>query len=259
METLRIIFVIVIGLVWGSFLNVVIYRLPRGQSLVTPPSTCPSCGRRIKWYDNIPVLSYLFLGGKCRFCRNKISIIYPVVESLTALLFLLVYFHNLRFFDLQFFTDCLFVSSLVVIGFIDYYHQIIPGYITLPLLALALIYAPFRYDLSFKQALIGALAGGGFLLLVYAVYYLWRKKEGLGLGDVMMMLMVGAYLGLPLTILTLLFASVGGAIVGLLLMRFKKKTLQFALPFGSFIALAAVVALLWGQPLISWYLSLYQH
>ena len=88
METLRIIFVIVIGLVWGSFLNVVIYRLPRGESLITPPSTCPSCGRRIKWYDNIPVLSYLFLGGKCRFCRNKISLIYPVVESLTAILFL---------------------------------------------------------------------------------------------------------------------------------------------------------------------------
>ncbi|MBC7361952.1 MAG: prepilin peptidase [Candidatus Aminicenantes bacterium] len=257
-ETLKIIFIIIIGLVWGSFLNVVIYRLPRGLSLVKPPSSCPKCGRRIKWYDNIPVLSYILLGGKCRFCGAKISVVYPLVEALTAACFLLVYFYNLKFFDLQFFADCLFVSSLIALGFIDYFHQIIPDHISFPVLVLSLIYAPFRYDLNLRQALIGAVVGGGFLLIVYLIYLFWRKKEGLGMGDVMMMLMVGAYLGLARTIFTLLLASVVGAVFGLLLMRFKKKDLQFALPFGSFIAPAAFVALIWGESIIAWYLSLFR-
>jgi leader peptidase (prepilin peptidase)/N-methyltransferase len=258
-ETLRIILVIVVGLVWGSFLNVVIYRLPRDLSLVKPPSSCPKCGRRIKWYDNIPLLSYIMLGGKCRFCKARISIVYPIVEALTAICFLLVYFHNLKFLDLQFFADCLFVSSLIALGFIDYFHQIIPDHISIPMLILSLVYAPFRLDFNLRQALIGAVVGGGFLLLVDLAYIFWRKKEGLGMGDVMMMLMVGAYLGLSRTIFTLLLASVVGAIFGLLLMRFKKKDLQFALPFGTFIAPAAFIALIWGQQIISWYLSLFQH
>lgn len=258
METLRIILLAVFGLVWGSFLNVVIYRLPRGKSLVKPPSSCPGCGQRIKWYDNIPVISYLLLGGKCRFCRAKISAVYPAVEALTAVCFIIVYFHNLRFFDLQFFADCLFVSSLIALGFIDFYHQVIPDHISIPMLVLALVYAPFRYDLNLRQALIGSVVGGGFLLVVYLAYLLWRKKEGLGMGDVMMMLMVGAYLGLSRTILTLLLASVVGAIFGLLLMKFRGKDMKFALPFGSFIAPAAFVALIWGDPLITWYLSLFK-
>ena len=258
METLRTILVVIIGLVWGSFLNVVIYRLPRDLSLIKPPSSCPKCGRRIKWYDNIPVLSYLLLRGKCRFCGQKISAIYPLVETLTAICFLVIYFHNIRFLDLEFFADCLFVSSLIALGFIDYFHQIIPGTITLPVLILALIYAPFRYDFNLKQALIGAAVGGGFLLLVYFVYLLWRKKEGLGLGDVMMMLMVGAYLGIGRTIFTLLLASVVGSLFGLILMQVKKKNWQFALPFGVFIAPSAFVALIWGRLIITWYLGLFQ-
>ncbi|MGB9906858.1 MAG: prepilin peptidase [Candidatus Saccharicenans sp.] len=258
METLRLILVAVVGLVWGSFLNVVIYRLPRDLSLVRPPSSCPRCGRRIKWYDNIPVLSYVMLGGKCRFCGEKISAVYPVVEALTAACFLVVYFNNLRFFDLAFFADCIFVSALIALGFIDFFHQVIPDHISLPGLILALVYAPFRYDLNLRQALVGAVVGGGFLFIVYLVYLLWRKKEGLGMGDVMMMLMVGAYLGLSRTILTLLLASVVGAIVGLLLMKFQGKDMKFALPFGSFIAPAAFVSLVWGTPLITWYLSLFR-
>lgn len=259
METLKIILVIVLGLVWGSFLNVVIYRLPRGLSLVRPPSSCPKCGRRIKWYDNIPVLSYLLLGGKCRFCRAKISVVYPAVEVLTAGCFLLVYFHNLKFFDLQLLADGLFVSALIALGFIDFSHQIIPDHITIPVLILALVYAPFRYDLKLKQALLGAVLGGGFLLIVYLIYLLWRKKEGLGMGDVMMMLMVGAYLGVGRTVLTLFLSSVVGAIVGLLLMKLRRKDLQFALPFGTFIAPAAFVSLIWGEAIIGWYLSLFPH
>jgi leader peptidase (prepilin peptidase)/N-methyltransferase len=257
-ETLRIVFIVVLGLVWGSFLNVVIYRLPRDQSLLRPPSSCPKCGRRIKWYDNIPVLSYLLLGGKCRFCGEKISLVYPLVEALTAGCFVLVYFHNLKFLDLQFFADCLFVSFLIALGFIDYFHQIIPDHLTIPGLVLALVYAPFRYDLNLRQALVGAVLGAGFLLVVYLVYLLWRKKEGLGMGDVMMMLLVGAYLGIGRTVLTLLLSSVVGAVVGLLLMRLRGKDLQFAMPFGTFIAPAAFISLIWGEPLITWYLSLFR-
>jgi len=258
-ETLRIILVAVVGLVWGSFLNVVIYRLPRGLSLVKPPSSCPKCGKRIKWYDNIPVISYLLLGGKCRFCGEKISVVYPLVEALTAACFVIVYFHNLRFFDLQFFADCLFASALIALGFIDYFHQIIPDHISLPVLVLALVYAPFRYDLTLRQSLLGAVTGGGFLLIVYLAYLFLRKKEGLGMGDVMMMLMVGAYLGLSRTILTLLLSSVSGAIIGIALIRARKADLKFALPFGSFIAPAAFVSLIWGEGIIQWYLSLFPH
>lgn len=258
METLRIIFVVVIGLVWGSFLNVVIYRLPREQSLLQPPSSCPKCGHRIKWYDNIPVVSYILLGGKCRFCGEKISLVYPLVEVLTAGCFVLVYFHNLKFFDLQFFADCLFVSLLIALGFIDYFHQIIPDHLTLPGLILAVVYSPFRYDLNLRQSLLGAVLGAGFLLIVYLVYLLWRKKEGLGMGDVMMMLLVGAYLGIGRTVLTLFLSSVVGAVVGLLLVKLRGKDLQFAIPFGTFIAPAAFVALIWGEPLITWYLGLFR-
>lgn len=259
METLRVVLVVVVGLVWGSFLNVVIYRLPREKSLVRPPSSCPRCGRRIKWYDNIPVLSYLILRGKCRFCGEKISPVYPAVEALTAACFFIIYFHNLRYFDLQFFADCIFASSLIALGFIDFFHQIIPDHISIPVLVLALVYAPFRYDLNLRKALLGAVVGGGFLLVVYLVYLLWKKKEGLGMGDVMMMLMVGAYLGFSRTILTLLLASVVGAVFGLLLVAFRGKDMKFALPFGSFIAPAAFVSLVWGEPLITWYLSLFPH
>ena len=258
METLKIVFIVIIGLVWGSFLNVVIYRLPRGLSLLRPPSSCPKCGRRIRWYDNIPIFSYFFLGGKCRFCRAKISPIYPAVEALTAISFLIVYFHNLRFLDLQFFADCLFVSSLIALGFIDYFHQIIPDHISLPVIILSLVYAPFRFDLNLRQALVGAVVGGGFLLAVYLIYLFWRKKQGLGMGDVMMMLMAGAYLGLSRTILTLLLSSVVGATFGLFLIKFKKKDLQYSLPFGTFIAPAAFVALIWGEQIVSWYLSLFR-
>lgn len=259
METLRVVLVVVFGLVWGSFLNVVIYRLPRELSLVRPPSSCTRCGRRIKWYDNIPVLSYLVLRGKCRFCGEKISPVYPAVEALTAACFVIIYFHNLRFFDLQFFADCIFASSLIALGFIDFFHQIIPDHISIPVLVLALVYAPFRYDLNLRKALLGAVVGGGFLLVVYLVYLLWKKKEGLGMGDVMMMLMVGAYLGFSRTILTLLLASVVGAVFGLLLVAFRGKDMKFAMPFGSFIAPAAFVSLVWGEPLITWYLSLFPH
>ena len=258
METMTLVLVAAAGLVFGSFFNVVIYRLPRELNLSRPPSSCPGCGARIKPYDNIPVLSYLVLGGKCRGCGRKISPVYPAVELLTAAGFVLVHLHAGRALNLEFFAGCLFTSALVVLGFIDAYHQILPDAITMPGLVLALAYAFFRDDLTFRGALVGAVAGSGFLLLVYGAYYLVRKKEGLGMGDVTMMLMVGAYLGLARTLLVLVLASFVGALVGVFFILRRGKDFQFALPFGTFIAPAAFVAMLWGGSIVRAYLSLYR-
>ena len=258
METMTVIFIAVAGLVLGSFFNVVIYRLPRGLSLMRPPSSCPGCGARIKPYDNIPVLSYIVLGGKCRKCGGKISAVYPAVEALTALGFVLVYFNSGRALGLEFFAGCVFTSALIVLGFIDYHHQILPDAVTLPGRVLAHAYSFFRDDLTFRGALIGAVVGAGFLLLVYGAYYLIRKKEGLGMGDVTMLLMVGATLGLERTLLTLILGSFVGALVGVYVILRRGKDFQFALPFGTFLAPAAFVSLLWGERIVRAYLSLYR-
>lgn len=258
METMTLIFIATAGLVLGSFFNVVVYRLPRGLNLSKPPSACPGCGARIKPYDNIPVLSYLILRGKCRRCGRPISPVYPAVEALTAIGFVLVYFNAGRALGLEFFAGCLFTSALIVLGFIDAEHQILPDAVTLPGLVLALLYSFFRDDLTFRGALIGAVAGAGFLLLVYGAYYLIRKKEGLGMGDVTMLLMIGAYLGLMRTLLTLILASFVGALVGVYVIVRKGKDFQFALPFGTFLAPAAFVAMLWGDRIVRAYLGLYR-
>ena len=258
METVTLVLVAAAGLVLGSFFNVVIYRLPRGLNLAKPPSSCPGCGARVKPYDNIPVLSYVLLGGKCRACRRRISPVYPAVEALTAAGFVLVYLNGGRFLDLEFFAGCAFTSALVVLGFIDAEHQILPDAVTMPGLVLALVYSFFRDDLTFRGALIGAVAGAGFLLLVYGAYYLIRKKEGLGMGDVTMLLMIGAYLGLARTLLTLILASFVGALVGVYLIVRKGRDFQFALPFGTFLAPAAFASMLWGERIVRAYLALYK-
>jgi leader peptidase (prepilin peptidase)/N-methyltransferase len=259
METLTLIFVALFGLVFGSFFNVVIYRLPRGLSLARPPSACPGCGVRIRPVDNVPVLSYLFLRGRCRRCGMRISPVYPAVEALTALGFVLVYLNVGRVVGLEFVAGCLFTSALVVLGFIDAGHQVLPDAVTMPGLILALAYSFARDDLNFRGALLGAVVGGGFLMAVYGGYRLIRKKEGLGMGDVTMMLMVGAFLGWPRTLLVLILASFVGAAVGVFLIARRGKDFQFALPFGTFIAPAAFVALLWGQRIVDWYWSRLPH
>jgi len=255
---MRLVVVILFGLVWGSFLNVVIYRLPLGLNLATPPSTCPRCGTRIRPYDNIPLLSYLLLGGKCRHCRAPISPVYPLVEALTAGAFVLAFFHHGREWSWPLLATCLFAGALIALGFIDYFHQILPDEITIPGLVLALGYSFVRRDLTFLQALLGAAVGAGFLLVVYLVYKGVRKKEGLGFGDVTMMLFVGAFVGWQKTLLTLILASFAGALVGVVLIAVRKKDLQHALPFGTFLAPAAYVAALWGEAIISAYLGLFK-
>jgi leader peptidase (prepilin peptidase)/N-methyltransferase len=258
MATLTLFYVVAAGLIFGSFFNVVIYRLPRGLNLSRPPSACPGCGSPIKPHDNIPILSYLILRGKCRKCGQRISPVYPAVEALTAVAFVLVYLEAGRVIGLTAIAGCLFTSALIVLGFIDAYHQILPDAITMPGLVLALAYSFFREDLNFRGALLGAVVGGGFLLLVYGAYRLIRKKEGLGMGDVTMMLMVGAFLGWPRTLLVLILASFSGALFGVYLIVRKGKNVQFALPFGTFIAPAAFVAMLWGERIVRAYLSLYK-
>ena len=252
----KIIIIIVSGFVWGSFLNVLIYRIPRDMSLVKPASSCPHCRKKIKVYDNIPIISYLTLGGKCRYCKAKIPFSYPLVEFLTPLSFVLIYSqHSLSFF---FFASCLFASAMIVLGFIDFYHMIIPDEITMPGLVLALAYSFFREDVNITQALIGAVSGAGFLLLVYGAYLLLRKKEGLGMGDVTMMLLIGAYLGLGQAFFTLILASFVGAMVGVIVIFFRKKDFQYSLPFGTFLAPAAFFSLLWGEKILRAYLSLFK-
>jgi leader peptidase (prepilin peptidase)/N-methyltransferase len=252
----KIIIIIVFGFAWGSFLNVLIYRIPRDMSLVKPASSCPQCKKKIKVYDNIPIISYLTLGGKCRYCKAKIPFSYPLVEFLTPLSFILIYSqYSLSF---HFFASCLFASAMIVLGFIDFYHMIIPDEITMPGLVLALVYSFFRVDVNITQSLIGAVSGAGFLLVVYGAYLLLRKKEGLGMGDVTMMLLIGAYLGWRQAFFTLILASFVGALVGVIVILFKKKDFQYSLPFGTFLAPAAFFSLLWGEKILRAYLSLFK-
>ncbi len=253
----KIILILLFGLAWGSFLNVVIYRLPRNINFGKPPSSCPECETRIKFYDNIPILSFIFLRGACRHCRNKIPFSYILVEILTPTSFLLLY--SKYAFTFFFFASCLFASAMIALAVIDYYHQILPDEITLSGLILAVIYSFFRTDLSLTQALIGAVSGASFLLLVYGAYFLIRKKEGLGMGDVTLMLFVGAYLGWQKSFLTLILGSFMGAIIGIYFVFIKKEKLQLALPFGTFLAPAAYVALIWGEEIIQAYLSQFKN
>jgi leader peptidase (prepilin peptidase) / N-methyltransferase len=258
METVTALFIGLFGLVWGSFLNVIIFRLPRSMSLISPPSTCPGCGRRIRPYDNIPVLSYLVLRGRCRRCGFRIPPSYLLVEVATPAAFLIIFSRHGLPLGASFFASALFASAMIVLGVIDYRHKIIPDAITIPGLVLALGYGAFRPDMSFSRALAGAAVGAGFLLFVYGSYYLIRKKEGLGMGDVMLMLLVGAYLGWMRTIFTLILASIVGAAIGMAFVIFRKKDLQAELPFGSFLAPAAFVSLIWGDALIAAYLGLFK-
>ena len=249
----KIVLISLFGLSWGSFLNVLIFRLPRDMNFSKPPSSCPECETKIKFYDNIPILSFILLKGVCRHCQTKIPLSYLLVEILTPASFLLLYSkYALSFF---FFASCLFTSALIALAVIDYYHQILPDEITLSGLVLALVYSFFRTDLSLTQALIGSLSGACFLLFIYGGYYFFRKKEGLGMGDVTLMLFVGAFLGWQKSFLTLILGSFAGAFFGIYFIFIKKKKLQFALPFGTFLAPAAFAALIWGEEIIRAYLS----
>ncbi len=248
------IFAFLFGAVVGSFLNVCICRLPEGRSVVFPPSACPSCGAGIRWYDNIPIVSYLVLRGRCRSCHVAISWRYPLVEALNGLLTLVLF---LRFGpSLTFLALFFFCSALVAITFIDFDHQIIPDVISLPGIVVGFVFSFFLPWLGWRSSLIGIVAGGGVIWLIIELYYRLRKEEGMGGGDVKLLAMIGAFLGWRAILFTLFAASLVGSVVGVSLMFLQKKDGKLAIPFGPYLALGAVLYIFYGKQIIFWYLNI---
>jgi len=245
---------VLFGAMVGSFLNVCISRLPKGESIVTPGSHCPDCGHPIKFYDNIPLISYLLLRGKCRSCKGAISAQYPLVEGVTALSSLLLFSkHGLSLSYLFYFS---FIAALIVITVIDLYHQIIPDVISIPGIVVGLLGALIIPYITFFNSLIGILLGGGSLFLVATLYQWLFKREGMGGGDVKLLAMIGAFLGWEAVILTILLSSLVGSITGIVIMALKGKDFKYAIPFGPFLSLGAVIALFGQSEIVSWYLQL---
>ena len=246
--------VLFLGLAIGSFLNVVIHRLPRGESMISPGSRCPSCGYALRPLDNIPVVSYLMLRGQCRACRIRITARYPLVEIATAALFVL---HYVVFgWTPLLAVRLLFASAMIALFAIDLEHHLLPDAITLPGIVLGLL-AGLLLPPGFRDAVTGMLLGGGVLWLIGEAYYRYSGEEGMGGGDVKMLAMIGAFLGWELVIVTLVFSSIAGSLTGLLLIVTRKGGLKYALPYGTFLAIAAVVASLSGTHLVDWYTGLY--
>ena len=280
-EFVGYIFIFVFGAAVGSFLNVVIHRVPNEESIVFPNSACPNCKSLIKPYDNIPILSWLILRGRCRDCKNPISPRYPAVELLTALLFALVFWQ----IGLNVFLPValIFVTAVVALIFIDAENMILPNVITYPLLIFALLirliypivfdvlyFADFKvYPLnqmgnypvwvtSLFGAILGGLIGGGSLWLVGEIWKRLRGVDAMGLGDVKMMFGVGALLGWQLTLLSIFLGSFSGAIIGIFLIsRQKDKNMQTQIPFGVFLGIGSIISLLFGEQLIKWYFSMF--
>ncbi len=254
-ETLIEIIILIFGMCIGSFLNVCIYRLPSSTSIMDPPrSVCPNCESLIKYYDNIPVISYLLLTGKCRNCRAPISFRYPVVEIISGLFAVCVFLtFGLTLSGLIYY---IFISALIVITFIDIDHRIIPDVITLPGIPVFCLSTFAIQEISFRDSLLGLLAGGGSLYLVGLIYYLLKKKEGMGGGDIKLLAMIGALLGWKGVLFTIFFSSALGTVVGLILMLSRKKDMTLAIPFGPFLSIAAISYIFFGKELISWYLHL---
>jgi leader peptidase (prepilin peptidase) / N-methyltransferase len=239
------IFAFIFGAAIGSFLNVCIYRLPAEGSIVKPLSQCPHCKHPIRFYDNIPIISFFILKAKCRDCGCKISWRYPLVEFISALLSLLLFVKfGLTWKLLVFF---IFTSVLIVITFIDIDHQIIPDVLTLPGIPIFFLLAVFVLKVPWLEALIGLLIGGGVLLAIAFVYELLTKREGMGGGDIKLLAMIGGFLGWKSLIFILLFSSLLGAIVGISAMIIKKQDTKYAVPFGPFLSAAAVAYLFWGD------------
>jgi leader peptidase (prepilin peptidase)/N-methyltransferase len=243
-----------LGAIVGSFLNVCIYRLPLGKSIVWPSSACPTCGRELSWYENIPVLSFLVLRARCRTCAAPISFRYPLVEALTAVMFAGAWWYYGPQPLLA--SRLIFGCALLVLFAIDLEHHLLPNAITLPGIAVGLFFSFFT-EPGWQASLIGIVVGGGVLFGVAEAYYRVRHEEGLGMGDVKMLAMIGAFLGWKLTLLTLMMASLCGTLIGVLLIVTKRGSMKYALPFGTFLALGAAVAATIGPALLDWYLGLW--
>jgi leader peptidase (prepilin peptidase) / N-methyltransferase len=268
-------FVFVFGLIIGSFLNVCILRIPQGKSIVLPPSACPKCGDHIRPYDNIPVVSYLILGGKCRNCKTPISAMYPTVEFLTGVLFAGC------FWAFGFTTDTLkwaiFSAIMIVLVFTDLRERMLPDVVNFVGFGIAIVLSLFSRTsdgtalwltevfmlhppphrlLPLLDALLGAAAGGGLLWIVMELYFRLRHRDGMGFGDVKMMFMVGAFLGARGTLLTIFAGSLLGTLLGMAFMVARNKTRDYELPFGTFLGMAALLVVFFGAHFVNWYQSL---
>ena len=253
-DPVGVIILVLGGLAVGSFLNVCIYRLPENQSMVSPRSYCPACRRTLRWFENVPVLGYLILRGRCRTCGTRISLVYPAVEVVTPALFLLQYW-QLGWQPLLV-VRLVFCCAMVALFVLDLRHRILPNVVTLPGVVVGLGASVF-VDPGWLDALIGAAVGGGALLGVAELYYRVRGEEGLGMGDVKMLAMIGAFLGWQLMLVTLLLASTLGSVIGIGMLALGLGDSKYALPLGSFLAIGAVVATVIGEPVVGWYVSLY--
>lgn len=244
------IYFFILGLLIGSFLNVVIYRLPDEQSIVKPPSHCPQCNTRLKVIDLIPVLSFISTGGKCRYCGKKISYQYPFVELLTAFFFLAAY---LKFgLTVELFIMLFLLSALIAISFIDYKYMIIPNVITYSGIIIGFLFAIIFNYITIFDSLLGIFIPAFFLLLIALLF-----KGGMGMGDVKLVSMLGAFLGYKYTLAGIFIGSIFGSIIGLTLMGIGILKKKDHIPFGPFICLGAVIMIFFGEQLINWYISLF--
>jgi leader peptidase (prepilin peptidase)/N-methyltransferase len=253
-DVLRLTILALLGLAVGSFLNVCVHRLPRRQSLVHPGSRCPHCGYVLRWYDNIPVLSYVILGGRCRQCREHIAFRYPALELATFVLFLI---HGAVFgWTALLAVRLIFACAMVVLFAIDLEHHLLPDVITLPGIVAGLVFSAVLPP-GLIASLIGMLVGGGVLWLIGEAYFRYSGQEGMGGGDVKMLAMIGAFLGWKLVLVTLVLSSILGSLIGVVVIVVKRGGMKYALPYGTFLALGALAASLAGDRVIQWYLGFY--
>jgi len=251
MDGLVIFGVFAFGAIIGSFLNVCIVRIPHDLSIVRPPSHCPMCQAPIAWYDNVPLVSYVLLAGRCRVCHTRISPLYPAVEALTGGLAVALWW---RLGATPAFGGYLaFAAALVTITFIDLDHRIIPDVISLPGIALGLAVSLVSPLVTPLDALLGVVAGGGFLLGIAAAYEAIRGQEGMGGGDVKLLAMIGAFLGWQSIFVTVMVASIVGSIIGVALMLYRRADSKLAIPFGPFLACGALVHLFFGDRILAFY------
>lgn len=250
-----LVFVFLVGACIGSFLNVVIFRLPAGKSIVTPGSHCPECKKAVPFYLNTPILSWIMLGGKCKFCRTPFSIRYPMIETLTGVLSLLIFFKFGITLETGFWIA--FASVLITVSFIDLDHQIIPDIISLPgipIFALSVFFIP---DMTLVKSVSGILVGGGILYAVALAYYFLKKVQGMGGGDIKLLAMIGAAIGVKGVLFTLFSGSLLGTLGGTIsLLLGKTKGTQVRIPFGPFLSAGAMIYVLWGKSIIQWYFNL---
>lgn len=245
--------IFILGAAIGSFLNVCIYRLPRGLSVITPSSHCPFCKTTIKWYANVPLFGYIFLGGKCRYCHNKISFRYPFIELITGLVSVSLFkLYGLTPASLIYF---ILIASLIVVAWIDMDFYIIPDTISLPGIVIGFLSSVFILNLNWLDSLVGILLGGGSLLSIALIYKIIRNKEGMGMGDVKLLAMIGAFLGWRSIIFIIIASSFLGSIIGAAYLMFSKEDSSKQIPFGPFISIATILYIFFGKQIINSYIN----